>query len=63
MLPTYAFCVYALGQDSNLWPLPAIFLSPGAALLVVGMLIYFRFRPVTLKSAGHAPAPPQHTST
>ncbi len=45
MLPTYAFCLYALKQDSNLWPLPAVFLSPVAALLVLGMLIYFRFRP------------------
>jgi len=51
MLPTYAFCLYALSQDSNLWPLPAIFLSPVAALLVIGMLIYFHFRPVTPKPA------------
>jgi hypothetical protein len=44
MLPTYAFCIYALWKNSNLWPLPAIFLSPVAALLVLGMLIYFRFK-------------------
>ena len=54
MLPTYAFCFYALTKDSNLWPLPAIFLSPVAALMVVGMLIYFRFRPTTPKPAASA---------
>ncbi|MEJ1972287.1 MAG: hypothetical protein WDM96_07435 [Lacunisphaera sp.] len=54
MLPTYAFCLYALRQDSNLWPLPAIFLSPVAALLVAGLLIYFHFRPLPPRPASSA---------
>ena len=45
MLPTYAFCLYALSRDSNLWPLYAIFLSPVAFLIVGGMLLYDRRRP------------------
>lgn len=51
MLPTYAFCLYALQQDSDIWPFPAIFLSPVAALLVGGLLIYFHFRPLPPKTA------------
>lgn len=45
MLPTYAFCLYALSRDSNLWPLYAIFLSPLAILIVWGMLWYNRRNP------------------
>jgi hypothetical protein len=45
MLPTYAFCLYALSRDSNLWPLYAIFLSPIAILIVWGMLWHNRRNP------------------
>jgi hypothetical protein len=49
MLPVYAFCLYALSLESNLWPLYAIFLSPVAFVIVWGVLWYNRSKP---------PAPP-----
>jgi hypothetical protein len=54
MLPTYAFCLYALSLGSNLWPLYAIFLSPLAILIVWGMLWYNRRNPSTSASAAQA---------
>jgi hypothetical protein len=39
MVPTYAFCLYALSRGSNLWPLTAIFLSPPAAI-VAGLSLF-----------------------
>lgn len=45
MLPTYAYCLYALSRDSNLWPLFAIFLSPLALLVVWGVLWFNRRNP------------------
>ena len=35
MVPVYAFCVYALLQESNLWPLFAIFTSMPSAIVVM----------------------------
>jgi hypothetical protein len=43
MLPTYAFCGFALSQASNLWPLWAIFLSPPSAVFV-GLALLIRPR-------------------
>ncbi|MEP7240036.1 MAG: hypothetical protein ABI697_04040 [Devosia sp.] len=35
-VPIILWCLYALGQDSNLWPLPFILFAPlGAAYLAV----------------------------
>ncbi|HVU27777.1 MAG TPA: hypothetical protein VHG71_08600 [Verrucomicrobiae bacterium] len=42
MLPTYAFCFFALLHESNLWPLWAIFLSPLAFLYELILLLIFR---------------------
>lgn len=42
MLPVYAFCLYALSQDGNLWPLPAIFASPLAFVLTLVVLLVAR---------------------
>ena len=42
MLPTYAFCLYALSRESNLWPISAIFLSPPMALYEIVLLLVFR---------------------
>jgi hypothetical protein len=42
MLPTYAFCLWALTRDSNLWPIWAIFLSPVAAVYLAVLLMVFR---------------------
>lgn len=39
MIPTYAFCLFALWRGSNLWPISAIFLSPPAAI-VVGIALF-----------------------
>lgn len=39
-VPIALWCLYALGQESNLWPLPFIFFSPfGAGYLVVALLV------------------------
>ena len=37
-VPVAGWCVYALGQDSNLWPLPFILFSPLGALYLVALL-------------------------
>lgn len=42
MLPVYAFCLYALSRDSNLWPLYAIFGSPLAFLFTLAVFIRAR---------------------
>ncbi len=39
MLPIYAYCLYALSQDSNLWPLFAIFASPAAFIITLVIFI------------------------
>lgn len=38
MIPIYAFCLYTLSRDSNLWPLYAIFASPFAFLITLFFL-------------------------
>ena len=42
MLPVYAFCLYALTQDSNLWPLYAIFASPVAFVITLTVFLVAR---------------------
>jgi hypothetical protein len=42
MLPVYAFCLYALSQDSNLWPLYAIFASPVAFIITLVIFLVAR---------------------
>lgn len=42
MLPVYAFCLYALSKDSNLWPLTAIFASPVALIITLAVVIVTR---------------------
>ncbi len=42
MLPVYAFCLYALAQDSNLWPLYAIFASPVAFVITLTVFLVAR---------------------
>lgn len=42
MLPVYAFCLYALTQDSNLWPLYAIFASPVAVVITLAVFLVAR---------------------
>ena len=42
MLPVYAFCLYALTQDSNLWPLYAIFASPVAVVITFAVFLFAR---------------------
>lgn len=44
MLPVYAYCAYALTQESNLWPLFAIFASPVAFLITLVVFIVARKR-------------------
>lgn len=51
MLPVYAYCLFALTQGSNLWPLYAIFASPAALLLTGTVLI------VGLRRQRHPVAP------
>ncbi len=43
MLPVYAFCLYALSQGSNLWPLYAVFASP-VALVITGVVFFIGLR-------------------
>ena len=50
MLPVYAFCLYALTQDSNLWPLYAIFASPVAFVITLVVFLVAR-RKVRSQSA------------
>jgi hypothetical protein len=50
MVPVYAFCLYALEQDSNLWPLYAIFASPVALAITLTVLL------VALRRARFTPA-------
>jgi hypothetical protein len=52
MLPTYAFCLYALSRESNLWPIWAIFLSPPMALYEIILFLIFR-------RGNHAPPLPE----
>ncbi|HUL54134.1 MAG TPA: hypothetical protein VLT83_12060 [Opitutaceae bacterium] len=54
MLPVYAFCLYGLSQESNLWPLYAIFASPVAFLITLAVLLVARRRQ---KAGASAPAP------
>jgi len=42
MLPIYAFCLYALSKESNLWPITAIFASPVAFLITLGVVLVDR---------------------
>lgn len=42
MLPVYAFCLYALTQNSNLWPLYAIFASPVAFVITLTVFLVAR---------------------
>ena len=44
MLPVYAYCLYALAQGSNLWPLAAIFASPLALALTLAVFLVARRR-------------------
>ncbi len=44
MLPVYGFCLYALTQQSNLWPLSAIFASPVALAITLVVFIVARRR-------------------
>jgi hypothetical protein len=44
MLPVYAFCIYALNKESNLWPLSAIFASPVAFIITLAVVIVARRR-------------------
>ncbi|MBP6507517.1 MAG: hypothetical protein KA257_08120 [Opitutaceae bacterium] len=44
MLPVYAFCLYALSQQSNLWPLYALFASPVALVITLTVFIVARRR-------------------
>ena len=37
-IPVAGWCLYALGQDSNLWPLPFILFAPLGALYLVALL-------------------------
>jgi hypothetical protein len=37
-LPVAGWCLYALGQNSNLWPLPFILFAPLGALYLVALL-------------------------
>jgi hypothetical protein len=50
MLPVYAFCLYALTQGSNLWPLYAVFASP-VALVITGIVFF-----IGLRRASRTPA-------
>ncbi len=43
MLPVYAYCLYALAQKSNLWPMFAIFASP-VALIITGVIFFIGLR-------------------
>lgn len=36
-VPILGWCLYALGQDSNLWPLPFILFAPLGALYLVAL--------------------------
>jgi hypothetical protein len=38
-VPIAGWCLYALSQESNLWPLPFIFFAPLGVLYLVGLLI------------------------
>jgi hypothetical protein len=42
MLPIYGYCLYALTQGSNLWPLYAIFASPVALIITLVVVIVAR---------------------
>jgi hypothetical protein len=44
MLPVYAYCLYALQQGSNLWPLYAIFASPVALIITLAVVLVARRR-------------------
>lgn len=64
MLPVYAFCIYALLHESNLWPLFAIFGSPVAFLITLIVLIVARRRERqtrSLSTLGTEP-PPLHSA-
>jgi hypothetical protein len=37
-IPIAGWCLYALGQESNLWPLPFILFAPLGALYLVALL-------------------------
>ncbi len=37
-VPVAGWCLYALSQDSNLWPLPFILFAPLGALYLVALL-------------------------
>ncbi len=44
MAPVYAFCLYALNKESNLWPLYALFASPVAFIITLAVVIVARRR-------------------
>lgn len=44
MLPVYGFCLYALSQGSNLWPLYAIFASPVAFIVTLVIFLVARHK-------------------
>jgi hypothetical protein len=38
-IPVVAWCLYALAQDSNLWPLPFILSAPFGAVYLAAILV------------------------
>ena len=42
--PTIVWSLYALSQDSNLWPITFIFFAPVGSLYLVGLMAIRRFK-------------------